>query len=130
MKINFLPALLLALFTGQANLAQAQVKQEASLVSISTHDSFFNQLRQLCGKAFEGKVAVDNPKSDKLFMHRRALDFGVASLIPVPVCYYFWILFGIFLPWRNGDCVEYDCFHFTFTTKRISTEILSNIEYD
>ena len=75
MKINFLPALLLALFTGQANLAQAQVKQEAPLVSISTHDEFFNQLRQLCGKAFEGKVAVDNPKSEgfegRLVMHVR-----------------------------------------------------------
>ncbi|WP_395005473.1 hypothetical protein [Undibacterium sp.] len=75
MKINFLPALLLALFTGQANLSQAQVKQEAPLVSIATHDAFFDQLRQLCGKAFEGKVAVDNPKSEgfeaRLVMHVR-----------------------------------------------------------
>ena len=57
------------------SFASAQIKQEAPLVSISTHDAFFDQLRQLCGKAFEGKVAVDNPKSDgfegKLVMHVR-----------------------------------------------------------
>ena len=58
-----------------SSFASAQVKQEAPLVSIPTHDAFFDQLRQLCGKAFEGKVAVDNPKSDgfegKLVMHVR-----------------------------------------------------------
>jgi hypothetical protein len=58
-----------------SSFASAQIKQEAPLVSIPTHDAFFDQLRQLCGKAFEGKVAVDNPKSDgfegKLVMHVR-----------------------------------------------------------
>lgn len=58
-----------------SSFASAQIKQEAPLVSIHTHDAFFDQLRQLCGKAFEGKVAVDNPKSDgfegKLVMHVR-----------------------------------------------------------
>jgi hypothetical protein len=57
------------------SFASAQIKQEAPLVSIPTHDAFFDQLRQLCGKAFEGKVAIDNPKSDgfegKLVMHVR-----------------------------------------------------------
>lgn len=75
MKNYCLPSLLLALFIGQANLVQAQVKQEAPLVSIATHDAFFDQLRQLCGKAFEGKIAVDNPRSEgfegRLVMHVR-----------------------------------------------------------
>lgn len=64
-----------AIGIAQTSLVQAQIKQEAPLVSIPSHDAFFDQLRQLCGKAFEGKVAVDNPKSDgfegKLIMHVR-----------------------------------------------------------
>lgn len=47
----------------------------APTVSIATHDAFFKQLHQLCGKAFEGKVVVDSPKSDgfndRLVMHVR-----------------------------------------------------------
>lgn len=54
---------------------QAQTIQSAPLVSIPTHDHFFQQLHQHCGKAFEGKVTVDNPKSDgfneRLVMHVR-----------------------------------------------------------
>ena len=46
----------------------------APLVSIPTHDAFFNQLRSLCGKAFEGKL-VSTPKADgfdgRLVMHVR-----------------------------------------------------------
>ena len=32
----------------------------APLVSISTHDAFFNSIKALCGKAFQGKVSKDN----------------------------------------------------------------------
>jgi hypothetical protein len=74
MKKIFLTAGCVLIFS-QASSAFAQAKQEAPLVSIATHDAFFEQLRQLCGKAFEGKVAVDHPKSDgfegRLVMHVR-----------------------------------------------------------
>lgn len=33
---------------------------EAATVSIKTQDQFFNHIKKLCGKAFEGKVTVDN----------------------------------------------------------------------
>lgn len=53
----------------------AQNLTPAPLVSIPTHDAFFAQLRALCGKAFQGKVVMDNPKSDgfegRLVMHVR-----------------------------------------------------------
>lgn len=44
--------------------------------SIATHDDFFNSLRDLCGKAYQGKVTVDNAPGDafsnkKLVMHIR-----------------------------------------------------------
>lgn len=70
-------ALMLALACSSLMMtaAQAQSKYPAPLVSIATHDAFFEQLRQLCGKAFEGKVVLDSPKSDgfqgKLVMHVR-----------------------------------------------------------
>ena len=55
--------------------AEAKVTQPAPLVSIETHDAFFENLRRHCGKAFEGKVSVDNPKSagfeGRLVMHVR-----------------------------------------------------------
>lgn len=52
---------------------------EAPLVSIKTHDSFFNSIKALCNKAFEGKVTVDSASSDsflnkKLIMHVRKCD--------------------------------------------------------
>lgn len=52
------------------------IQAQAPLVSISTHDSFFDSLKALCGKSFEGKVIVDNapPSSfntSKLVMHVR-----------------------------------------------------------
>ncbi len=34
--------------------------RQAPLVSIPTHDAFFSNIAQHCGKAFEGKVAIDN----------------------------------------------------------------------
>lgn len=77
-------SLLIALLTSNANSAPsassstsatAKKPQAAPLVSIATHDAFFEQLKKLCGKAFDGKVAVDNPKSDgfegRLVMHVR-----------------------------------------------------------
>jgi hypothetical protein len=49
---------------------------QAPLVSISSQDAFFNNLKSLCGKSFVGKVVVDNapPSSfntSKLVMHIR-----------------------------------------------------------
>ena len=47
----------------------------APLVSIPTHDAFFNSIKQHCGKAFEGKVVFDNDPSPafakRLVMHVR-----------------------------------------------------------
>lgn len=54
---------------------QANSIKEAPLVSIASHDNFFNNLAALCGKAFAGKVSVDTPSSDgfngRLIMHVR-----------------------------------------------------------
>ncbi len=49
---------------------------EAPLVSIKSHDDFFNHIKQYCGQAFAGKVTVDNAQSTsfsnkKLIMHVR-----------------------------------------------------------
>lgn len=63
----------------------AKTAHSAPLVSIASHDAFFNNLRQHCGKSFEGKVVVDNPASSgfegRLVMHvRRCND----SQIQIP----------------------------------------------
>ncbi len=61
-------------FTGSA------AANDAPLVSIQTHDSFFNSIKAICGKAFQGKVTIDNANGDgfankKLIMHiRRCSD--------------------------------------------------------
>ncbi len=51
---------------------------QAPLVSIPTHDAFFTAIKQYCGKAFEGKVTVDNQPSAafdaKLVMFVRNCD--------------------------------------------------------
>jgi hypothetical protein len=52
------------------------VARPAPLVSIPTHDAFFGRLAALCGKAFQGKVVVDNQGPSKfdeaeLVMHVR-----------------------------------------------------------
>ncbi|MFT6898566.1 MAG: hypothetical protein ACJA13_002990 [Paraglaciecola sp.] len=51
------------------------VVKGAPLVSIPTHDNFFNSIAKHCEKAFEGKVVVDNDPSpafdNKLVMHIR-----------------------------------------------------------
>ena len=55
----------------------AAIARPAPLVSIPSHDGFFNNIAAHCGKAFEGKVTVDNatgPSSfadKKLVMHVR-----------------------------------------------------------
>lgn len=50
-------------------------QEPAPLVSIPTHDAFFAQISKHCGKAYQGKVKVDNPPSDgfkdTLTMHVR-----------------------------------------------------------
>jgi hypothetical protein len=53
----------------------AKTVAPAPLVSIPTHDAFFDSLRKHCGKAYAGNVAVDNPASPgfegRLVMHVR-----------------------------------------------------------
>lgn len=70
MKKTFIFAVLL--FTSNPGAA---VVKSAPLVSIPTHDVFFHQIKNHCGKAYEGKVVVDHPKSegfdDRLVMHVR-----------------------------------------------------------
>lgn len=76
-KLTSLTLLYASLFLcfGIASTTQAQEFKPAPLVSIPTQDAFFEQLRSLCGKAFQGKVVVDTPKSDgfegSLIMHVR-----------------------------------------------------------
>ncbi|RPJ66112.1 hypothetical protein DRW07_13205 [Alteromonas sediminis] len=52
------------------------VTKPAPLVSIPTHNAFFDAIKQHCGKAFEGEVSVDNQgpstfSREKLVMHVR-----------------------------------------------------------
>jgi len=68
--------LLLIVITASANAAAKHVVQAAPLVSISTQNAFFDLISRHCGKAFSGKVAIDNAKSDAfankaLVMHVR-----------------------------------------------------------
>ncbi|WP_046007092.1 hypothetical protein [Pseudoalteromonas rubra] len=54
----------------------AVMARPAPLVSIPTHDAFFDQIKQHCGKAYEGKVTVDNQgpsafSEARLVMHVR-----------------------------------------------------------
>lgn len=65
------PALALA----ADDTARQRIVAPAPLVSIATHDAFFDALRALCGKAFEGKLAASNAKVEgfegRLVMHVR-----------------------------------------------------------
>lgn len=74
-KYLFSSLLFISTFSSLSTFVAAQEIREARLVSIATHDAFFDQLRALCGKAFEGKVVVDTPKSagfeGRLLMHVR-----------------------------------------------------------
>ena len=61
--------------TFSAATVKANVVQDAPLVSIASHDAYFDNLRAHCGKAYEGKVVMDTPKSPgfdgRLVMHVR-----------------------------------------------------------
>ena len=72
--LSRLSILFLLIWASQSNPIWAF--DAAPLVSIDTHDSFFNSIKKHCGKAFEGKVTVDNagPSSfstSRLVMHIR-----------------------------------------------------------
>lgn len=59
-----------------AVLSGSALARPAPLVSIPTHDAFFDSIKAHCGKAYEGKVSVDNqgPSSfseARLIMHVR-----------------------------------------------------------
>ena len=59
-----------------AVLSGSALARPAPLVSIPTHDAFFDSIKAHCGKAYEGKVSVDNqgPSSfseARLVMHVR-----------------------------------------------------------
>jgi hypothetical protein len=60
---------------GLAVISNAALAEEAPLVSIPTHDAFFNAIKTHCGKAFQGKVSKDNVGNTfgdaKLVMHVR-----------------------------------------------------------
>lgn len=74
MKSSTLSVLLISVSLSVSVFAGALVKP-APLVSIPSHDNFFNGIAKHCGKAFEGKVVFDNDPSpafdDKLVMHVR-----------------------------------------------------------
>jgi len=66
----------LRLIIGGLTIISSGTFAQAPLVSIPSQDTFFDQLKSLCGKSFEGKVIVDNapPSSfhtSKLVMHVR-----------------------------------------------------------
>jgi hypothetical protein len=73
-KINFVKLILsssLFYFTHSA------AALEAPLVSIETHDNFFNSIKAHCGNAFQGQVTIDNASGDgfankDLIMHVRS----------------------------------------------------------
>ena len=69
----FRHAILLALL--YSGSAWAGTLPTTGPVSIPTHDAFFDAIRRHCGKAFEGKVSIDNPASPgfegRLVMHVR-----------------------------------------------------------
>ncbi len=48
------------------NSSAEPIVQPAPLVSIASHDSFFDSIRALCGKAFAGKITVDNQPSSSM----------------------------------------------------------------
>jgi len=75
MHNNLLTTSVALSFSLVALAATADIVQPAPLVSIASHDAYFDNLRAHCGKAYQGKVVMDNPKSDgfegKLIMHVR-----------------------------------------------------------
>ncbi|MFT6268631.1 MAG: hypothetical protein ACJAVV_001446 [Alphaproteobacteria bacterium] len=63
-------------FISLLSFSQITLARPAPLVSIPTHDAFFDSIAKHCGKAFEGKVVFDNDPSpafdNKLVMHVRS----------------------------------------------------------
>lgn len=62
--------------TATSVVASTVTVAEAPLVSIQTHDDFFSNIAQHCGKSYQGKVTVDNAAggsfdNKKLIMHVR-----------------------------------------------------------
>tara|TARA_A200000113_G_scaffold96769_1_gene86535 strand:+ start:843 stop:1439 length:597 start_codon:yes stop_codon:yes gene_type:complete len=47
-------------FLGLTGISNVAYGKDAPLVSIPTHDAFFNAIKTHCGKAFQGKVSKDN----------------------------------------------------------------------
>lgn len=47
-------------FLGLTGISNVAFGKDAPLVSIPTHDAFFNAIKTHCGKAFQGKVSKDN----------------------------------------------------------------------
>ena len=77
MKTKITNLVLITAFLMNVNSpVQAEQVFEAPLVSIKSHDDFFDNIKQHCGKAFAGKVTIDNAEGDafankKLVMHVR-----------------------------------------------------------
>lgn len=63
------------LFLGLIGISNMALGEDAPLVSIPTHDAFFNAIKAHCGKAFKGNVSKDNVGNTfgdaKLVMHVR-----------------------------------------------------------
>jgi len=66
------------LFVFLFTILSTNIYADTPVVSISSHDQFFDNISALCGKAFNGKVTVDNSSGkgfDKpLIMHVRQCD--------------------------------------------------------
>lgn len=60
MKVNLVRLLSLPMLL----ITTVAYSKEAPLVSIASHDSFFSSIAKHCGKAYQGKVTVDNSQSD------------------------------------------------------------------
>ena len=75
MPNTLLTAAITLSFSVVALAATADIVQPAPLVSIASQDAYFDNLRAHCGKAYQGKVVMDNPKSEgfdgRLIMHVR-----------------------------------------------------------
>ena len=75
MHNNLLATSVALSFSLVAFAATADIVQPAPLVSIASQDAYFDNLRAHCGKAYQGKVVMDTPKSEgfdgQLIMHVR-----------------------------------------------------------
>ena len=62
--------------------SSAAIARPAPLVSVPTHDAFFNSIAAHCGKAFEGKVTVDNVKGPSSFENKKLVMHVRKWVIP------------------------------------------------